>query len=52
MHPTPNDIKRVAEKVSSANLDWYLNEWAQTTNTIDYSIKEVSDANAANTKWF
>ena len=49
-HPTPNDIKRVAEKVSGANLDWYLNEWAQTTNTIDYSIKEVSDANAANTK--
>ena len=49
-HPTPNDIKRVAEKVSGANLDWYLNEWAQTTNTIDYSIKEISDANAANTK--
>lgn len=22
-HPTPNDIKRVAEKGSSANLDWY-----------------------------
>jgi hypothetical protein len=43
-HPTPNDIKRVAEKVSGANLDWYLNEWAQTTNTIDYSIKNVESA--------
>ena len=41
-HPTPNDIKRVAEKISGANLDWYLNEWAQTTNTIDYAIKEVA----------
>lgn len=41
-HPTPNDIKRVAEKISGANLDWYLNEWAQTTNTIDYGIKEVA----------
>ncbi|MQP51592.1 MULTISPECIES: M1 family metallopeptidase [unclassified Flavobacterium] len=49
-HPTPNDIKRVAEKVSGANLDWYLLDWTLTTNTIDYSIKEVSEANAANTK--
>ena len=23
-HPTPNDIKRTAERVSGANLDWYL----------------------------
>uniref|UniRef100_UPI004047B2E5 M1 family aminopeptidase n=1 Tax=Flavobacterium sp. TaxID=239 RepID=UPI004047B2E5 len=49
-HPTPNDIKRVAEKVSGANLDWYLLDWTLTTNNIDYSIKEVSEANAANTK--
>ena len=49
-HPTPNDIKRAAEKVSGANLDWYLLDWTLTTNTIDYSIKEVSEANAANTK--
>ena len=40
-HPTPNDIKRTAERVSGANLDWYLNDWTQTTNTIDYGIKEV-----------
>ena len=49
-HPTPNDIKRVAEKVSGANLDWYLLDWTLTTNTIDYGFKEVSEANAANTK--
>jgi hypothetical protein len=42
-HPTPNDIKRVAEKVSGAHLDWYLTDWAQTTNTIDYGIKELKD---------
>jgi Peptidase family M1 domain len=47
-HPTPNDIKRTAERVSGANLDWYLTDWTQTTNTIDYSIKEVKE-NAANT---
>jgi hypothetical protein len=40
-HPVPNDIKRVAEKVSGMELDWYLMDWAQTTNTIDYGIKEV-----------
>ena len=40
-HPTPNDIKRTAERVSGANLDWYLTDWTQTTNTIDYGIKDV-----------
>jgi aminopeptidase N len=44
-HPTPNDIKRSAEKVTGAELDWYLMDWAQTTNTIDYSIKEVKEDN-------
>lgn len=48
-HPTPNDFKRTAERVSGANLDWYLTDWTQTTNTIDYRIKEVKD-NAEKTK--
>ncbi len=43
-HPTPNDIKRTAERVSGANLDWYLTDWTQTTNTIDYSITTVEGA--------
>ena len=42
-HPTPNDIKRSMEKVSGIHLDWYLNEWTQTTHTIDYGIKSVED---------
>jgi len=41
-HPTPNDFIRVAEKVSGAELSWYLTDWTQTTNTIDYGIKSVS----------
>ncbi len=40
-HPVPNDIKRTSEKVSGMELDWYLMDWTQTTNTIDYGIKEV-----------
>jgi len=43
-HPTPNDIKRTAERVSGANLDWYLTDWTETTNTIDYGIKNVESA--------
>ncbi len=43
-HPTPNDIKRTAERVSGANLDWFLTDWTKTTNTIDYGIKEVEAA--------
>ena len=40
-HPIPNDIKRVMEKVSGIHLGWYLNEWTQTTHTIDYSVKSI-----------
>ena len=42
-HPTPNDIKRTAERVSGANLDWYLLDWTETANTIDYGIRDVKD---------
>lgn len=44
-HPTPNDFKRTAERISDANLDWYLIDWTQTTNTIDYGIQSVKDQN-------
>lgn len=40
-HPFPNDFKRIAEKVSGMELDWYLTDWTQTTNTIDYAIQNV-----------
>jgi hypothetical protein len=42
-HPSPNDIMRTAERVSGANLDWYLTDWTKTTNTIDYGIKAVKE---------
>jgi hypothetical protein len=44
-HPTPNDIKRTAEKVSGIQLDWYLNEWIETTHTIDYAVVKVEANN-------
>jgi len=40
-HPLPNDFRRVAERVSGIQLKWYLTDWTQTTNTIDYGIQAV-----------
>jgi hypothetical protein len=42
-HPTPTDFIRTAEKVSGFHLNWYLTDFTQTTNTIDYAIKNVEE---------
>jgi len=42
-HPKPMDVVRTAERVSGLELDWYLMDFAQTTNTIDYAVKGVED---------
>lgn len=40
-HPKPIDIVRTAERVSGLELDWYLIDFGQTTNTIDYGVTSV-----------
>ena len=40
-HPNPQDFKRVMERTSGIELDWYFEQFVGTTNTIDYSIKSV-----------
>ena len=40
-HPTPNDFIRCAEKTSGLELEWFLTDWTQTTNTIDYGVKSA-----------
>ena len=42
-HPVPNDFRRVAERVSGIQLKWYLTDWTQTTNSIDYAIKSIEE---------
>ena len=42
-HPRPIDIIRSAEKVTNLELDWYLVDFAQTTNTIDYAVTEIKE---------
>ena len=42
-HPTPNDFIRVAEKVSGLELEWYLVDFTQTREQVDYGIESVSE---------
>ncbi|WP_298492721.1 M1 family metallopeptidase [uncultured Algibacter sp.] len=42
-HPRPVDFIRTAEKISGLELDWYLMDWTQTTNTIDYGVKSIEN---------
>lgn len=44
-HPTPQDFKRVMEKTADMELDWYFEQFVETTNTIDYSIEGVEEYN-------
>jgi len=40
-HPNPDDLIRLAEKVSEIELDWYKMYWVNTTKTIDYAIDSL-----------
>ena len=40
-HPDANDFKRVMEKKSGIELDWYLEYFINSIHTIDYGIKSV-----------
>ncbi|EGV43124.1 M1 family peptidase [Bizionia argentinensis JUB59] len=42
-HPTPVDFIRTAEKVTNFELNWYLTDFAQTINTIDYAVKSIDN---------
>ncbi|PWJ54487.1 peptidase M1-like protein [Dyadobacter jejuensis] len=40
-HPNPTDLKRIMEKVSGLELDWFWEDFVGTTHFIDYGVKEV-----------
>ncbi|WP_299363651.1 M1 family metallopeptidase [Winogradskyella sp.] len=40
-HPKPMDFIRTAERITDFELDWYLIDFAQTTNTINYGVKSI-----------
>lgn len=49
-HPNPNDFIRVMEKQSGLELDWYREYWVNTTDTIDYAIKDIQGMDGKGTK--
>ncbi len=40
-HPEPIDFERVMEKQSGLELDWYFDQWINTTRTLDYAIQSI-----------
>ena len=41
-HPTASNFKRIVERESGIELDWYFDYFVNTTKTIDYAISEFS----------
>lgn len=42
-HPDPVDFERVLEKRSGLELDWYFDEWINTTRSLDYAVDTLVD---------
>ena len=42
-HPTPTNFKKVMERESNLELDWYFEQFIETVNTIDYAIYSVME---------
>ena len=40
-HPEPIDLERVMEKAGGMELDWYFNEWINSTRTLDMAVDTV-----------
>jgi hypothetical protein len=40
-HPEPIDFERVMEKQSGLELDWYFDQWINTTRKLDYGVHSV-----------
>lgn len=48
-HPNPYDIEKVAEDVSGLRLDWYFEQWANTTRRMDYAVSNLSSRRSGDT---
>jgi hypothetical protein len=49
-HPNPYDLEKVAEDVSGLQLDWYFEQFANTTWTLDYAVAGL-DARRSGAGW-
>ncbi len=46
-HPSPYDLERIAEDVSSLRLDWYFEQFLNTTRAMDYALTDLDVEEAA-----
>ena len=49
-HPNTNDVIRVFEKESGLELDWYKEDWVNTTNVIDYGVDTLIKVDRGSSK--
>ncbi|MEQ1745007.1 MAG: M1 family metallopeptidase [Saprospiraceae bacterium] len=49
-HPNPYDCIRIFEKQCGLELDWYMEQFVNTTNTIDYGILSVENGERKTTR--
>jgi hypothetical protein len=40
-HPYPEDFRNSVNQFTHANLNWFFDEWLETSKTVDYAIKRV-----------
>jgi len=48
-HPNPADLEKVAEDVSGLQLDWFFEEFTNTTRPLDYAVGDVDSQAGATT---
>jgi len=46
-HPDPFDVEKFAEDVSGLRLDWYFEQFTNTTRELDYGIESMSQTRTA-----
>lgn len=42
-HPQPDDFRKLFEKETGKELDWFFNDILPTTNEVDFKIKAIKD---------
>ena len=50
-HPDPDDLEKIAEDVSGLRLDWYFEQFTQTTRQHDYALDELNAVRSGDGQW-
>ena len=49
-HPNPYDLEVIAEDISGLRLDWYFEQFLNTTRTLDYALEDL-DVSQSGESW-